>query len=279
MSSSSFSTRHRRRASIVATVIALLATLISASPASASFTGNEPITTIAGNGSDGFSGDNGPATDATLRYPSGVAVDNDGNLYIADTINQRIRRIDAATGTIATIAGTGTAGFSGDNGPATNAELRNPHGVAVDSDDNVYIADTDNDRIRRIDAANGTITTIAGDGNGMYGGDGGPATNASMSSPYDVAVDDGGNVYIADALNSRIRRIDTTGTITTIAGSGSNGMGGGFGGDNGPATDATVFLPQSVAVDDDGNVYIADTFNHRIRRIDAATGIITTIAG
>ena len=229
------------------------------------------ITTIAGTGEFGFSGDGGPAVAAELRRPRGVAVDSAGNVYIADVGNHRIRKVDS-TGTITTIAGTGEFGFSGDGGPAVEAELRSPYGVAVDSAGNVYIVDVGDHRIRKVDAT-GTITTIAGTGYG-FSGDGGPAVAAELRDPYGVAVDSAGNVYIADSSNRRIRKVDATGTITTIAGTGESG----FSGDGGPAVEAELRSPYGVAVDSAGNVYIADSSNWRIRKIDA-TGTITTIAG
>ena len=230
------------------------------------------ITTIAGDGTLGFGGDGGPASAADLRFPSGVALDGAGNIYIADTNNHRIRSVDTS-GTITTIAGDGTRGFGGDGGPASAAQLRFPSGVALDGAGNIYIADTDNHRIRRVDTS-GTITTIAGDGTFGFGGDGGPASAARLNSPDGVAVDGAGNIYIADHGNNRIRRVDTSGTITTVAGDGTSG----FGGDGGPATTAQLNFPRGVALDGAGNVYIADTDNHRIRRVDTS-GTITTIAG
>ena len=228
------------------------------------------ITTIAGTGESGFSGDGGPAIQAALDDPFGVAVDSAGNVYIADTDNVRIRKVDS-TGTITTIAGTGESGFSGDGGPAVEAELRHPRGVAVDSAGNVYIADTDNVRIRKVDST-GTITTIAGTGESGFSGDGGPAIQAALNYPRGVAVDGAGNVYIADIGNHRIRKVDSAGVISTVAGSGS------FVGDGGPATAARLNRPSGVAVDSAGNVYIADSWNVRIRKVDS-TGTITTIAG
>ena len=228
------------------------------------------ITTIAGTGEQGFSGDGGPASQAQLDHPRAVAVDGEGNLYIADRNNNRIRKVDS-TGTITTIAGGG--GFGEDGGPATQVLLNLPYGVAVDGTGNLYIADTNSDRIRKVDST-GTITTIAGTGERGFSGDGGPATQASLNSPFGVAVDGAGNLYIADQYNNRIRRVDSTGTITTIAGTEERG----FGGDGGPATQAPLFLPTGVAVDVEGNLYIADQYNHRIRRVDS-TGTITTIAG
>ncbi len=230
------------------------------------------ITTIAGTGEGGYSGDDGPATAARLDSARGVALDGDGNLYIADTENHRIRKVDAA-GTIVTVAGTGAGGYSGDGGPAIAAQLNGPSGVAPDAAGNLYIADFFNHRIRRIDAA-GTIVTVAGTGAGGYSGDGGPAIAAQLNGPSGVAPDAAGNLYIADIENHRIRRIDAAGTIATVAGAGEYGDGG----DGGPAAAAQLALPEGVAVDSAGNFYIADTRNHRIRRVDAA-GVITTVAG
>ena len=228
------------------------------------------ITTIAGTGEFGFSGDGGPATQAQIVAPLGVAVDGAGNLYIADSDNRRIRKVDSA-GTITTVAGTGEFGFSGDGGPATQAELYRPYGVAVDGAGNLYIADSDNRRIRKVDSA-GTITTVAGTGEFGFSGDGGPATQAQIGYSRGVAVDGAGNLYIADRF--RIRKVDSAGTITTVAGTGE----GGFSGDGGPATQAQISAPYGVAVDGAGNLYIADSDNHRIRKVDSA-GTITTVAG
>ena len=238
------------------------------------FTG--AIRTIAGTGERGYSGDGGPATEARLSSPGGVAVDAASNIYIADNRNNRIRKVDASTGTINTIAGSGERGYGGDGGPATGALLYLPGGVAVDGSGNVYIADVGNRRIRKVDVITGSISTIAGRGQWGYSGDGGPAIEARLASPTDVAVDGTVNVYIADAGNNRIRKIDAaTGTITTIAGKGEEG----YSGDGGPATEARFSYPGDVAVDSAVNVYIADAGNNRIRKIDAATGTITTIAG
>ena len=230
------------------------------------------ITTIAGTGESGFSGDGGPASQAQLSLPRGVAVDGLGNLYIADRSNSRIRKVDL-TGTITTIAGSGAYGFGGDGGPASQAQLSEPYGVAVGGLGNLYIGDRNNQRIRKVDLT-GTITTIAGTGERGFGGDGGPASQAQLSEPEGVAVDEAGNLYIADSFNYRIRKVDATGTITTIAGTGERG----FGGDGGPASQAQLSNPGGVAVDGLGNLYIVDSFNNRIRKVDA-TGTITTIAG
>ena len=240
------------------------------------------ITTRAGMGEGGDSGDGGRATRARLAFPVGVAVDASGNIYIADTYNHRIRKVEAGTGTISTVAGTGLFGFGedvGDGGPASQAMLAHPHDVAVDVAGNLYIADRGGSRIRKVDAATGTISTIAGTGGRFghgYGGDGGPATEAKLRFPIGVAVDGAGNVYIADVLNSRVRKVDaSTGTISTIAGTGRFG----YSGDGGPATEAMLAHPEGVAVDTSGDVYIADTLNFSIRKVDACTGTISTIAG
>ncbi len=234
------------------------------------------ISIIAGTGTQGFSGDNGPATAATLDSPQGLALDSFGNLFLADTHNHRIRRIDATTGTITTIAGIETAGFSGDNGAATTAQLNLPTAVAIDRNNNLYFADTGNHRIRKISTSTNIITTIAGNGTQAFSGDEGPANAAAIDSPTGLALDPTSNLYLADTHNHRIRRIDAaTGIITTIAGTGTPG----YSGDSAAATDASLALPHSLTLDAAGNLYLADTANHRIRRIDASTGIITTIAG
>jgi uncharacterized protein (TIGR03437 family) len=229
---------------------------------------NGVITTVAGSGGPGFSGDNGAATNALLYFPEGVAVDSAGNLYIVDSANQRIRKV--SNGVITTVAGNGTQGLSGDNGPATSAELNLPEGVAVDVTGNLYIADVGNSRIRKI--SNGVITTVAGNGTQGFRGDNGPATSAQLANPVGVAVDSAGSVYIADRNNHRIRKV-SGGVITTVAGNGTQG----FSGDNGPATSAELNYPQGVAVDSAGNVYIADTYNQRVRKVSG--GVITTVAG
>ncbi len=228
------------------------------------------ITTIAGSGVFGLFGDQGPATQAQFASPWGFAVDSSGNIYIADTFNHRIRKI-TSDGTVTSIAGQNSPGFSGDNGPASFAQLNRPTSVAVDSAGNVYIADTSNHRMRKIDAR-GTITTVAGTGANGFAGDNGPASSAQLNLPESVAVDAGGNILVADTGNHRIRRISASGMITTIAGSDPGA------GDNGPAARALLFQPSGVAFDTSGNLYIADSSNNRIRRV-AIDGNITTVAG
>jgi uncharacterized protein YjdB len=266
--------------------IMFLAWMIPVTPAMAVPIGGI-ITTIAGNGTAGYTGDNGAAKSAELNYPAGMAVDASGNIYIADHSNSCIRKVDTG-GTITTVAGTGTPGYSGDGDLAISAELQYPTGVAVDTNGNVYIADYNN-RIREVAVATGTqygidmtagdIYTIAGsgatgNGAGGYWGDGGPATSAGLNSPRGVAVDAVGNIYIGDVSNKRVRMVDTSGTITTVAGNGQYG----YSGDKGPALNAELTVPWGVAVDTSGNLYIADEYNNRIRKVDTF-GTITTVAG
>jgi sugar lactone lactonase YvrE len=235
------------------------------------------ITKVAGTWWRGYNGDNIPAVTAMLNYTFGVHVDASRNVYIADTYNHRIRKVDATTGIITTVAGTGSKGSSGDGGPAISARLRYPYGVYVDASGNIFIADTLNYRIRKVDATTGIITTVAGDGAAKFSGDGGPATSASIRKSYDVAVDSAGNIFIADSHNHAIRKVDAaTGIITTVAGKGAQA---GSSGDDGPATSANLNQPYGVFVDAEKNIYIADSKNDRIRKVDATTGIITTVAG
>jgi sugar lactone lactonase YvrE len=231
------------------------------------------ITTVAGR-ADGFNGDGGPATSASLSSPGGIAVDEAGNLFIADTGNSRVRRVDAATGIITTVAGNGKFSFGGDGGRATSASLNSPEDVAVDAAGNLFIVDTFNSRIRRVDT-NGNITTVAGNGRSGPLGDGGPAINASLILPDGIVVDRMGNLFVVDTENNRVRRVNTDGTIMTVAGNGSVG----FGGDGGRAVNASLNFPEGIAIDGMGNLFIVDTENSRVRRIDAATGIIATVAG
>jgi hypothetical protein len=226
------------------------------------------ISTVAGNGVIGFSGDGGPATAAKLNGASGVAVDSAGNLYIADGGNNRIRRV-STSGVITTIAGTGVMGFSGDRGPAILAQLNGVRGLTFDSSGTLFFID--NNRIRKI--ANGTISTIAGNGGFGSSGDGGPATSAPLGNPYDVAADIFGNIYIAE-LDNRVRKVSPSGIISTLAGDGTSSSSG----DGGRATSAQVNWPKGVAVDATGNIYIAETGSNRVRKV-TAEGIISTVAG
>jgi trimeric autotransporter adhesin len=234
------------------------------------------ITTVAGDGSIGYKGDGGLATSAGLNYPSGVAVDASGNIYIADSYNHRIRMVTKSTGIITTVAGDGQYGYNGDGGLATSAVMNHPFDIAFDASGNIYIADYLNSRIRMVTKSTGIITTVAGDGTDGYTGDGGLATSAGLNYPFDVAVDASGNIYIADYFNSRIRMVSkSTGIITTVAGDGQYG----YTGDGGLATSAVINRPSGVVVDASGNIYIADRYNHRIRMVTKSTGIITTVAG
>jgi len=289
--------------------------------ASSAFAQTRTITTVAGNGTAGYSGDGGPATAAMLNAPGEVAVDSAGNLYIADRDNHRVRKVDASNGAITTVAGNGIAGWFFEGGPATNSSLDHPSGVdidgagnlyiadlldtgnsriqkvtadgiithielpvvlvgavaiALDSGRNLYIAEEIGNRIRKIAVGSNTLTTIAGTGVPGFSGDGGPAIAAQIHAPKHLVVDSAGNIYFADSLNNRIRKVSaTTGVITTVAGSGPAG----FSGDGGVATAAELNNPQGVAIDSAGDVLIADTLNRRIRKVSAATGVITTIAG
>ncbi|MBX3163108.1 MAG: T9SS type A sorting domain-containing protein [Bacteroidetes bacterium] len=238
---------------------------------------NGIITTIAGTGTGGFSGDGGLAISAELNYPSGVCIDATGNIYIADGYNNRIRKIDP-NGIINTIAGSGAIGygngsFSGDGGQATSATFNLPVNMVVDAIGNMFIADAENYRVRKVDI-NGIISTVAGNGTAGYSGDGGQATSASLTYPIDITTDASGNILIADIDSYRVRKVNTIGVITTIAGTGSSN----YSGDGGLATLAEIGEPIDVDVDATGNIYITDVANCCIRKIDA-NGVITTIAG
>ncbi|MEK7766391.1 MAG: hypothetical protein AAB368_09145, partial [bacterium] len=295
--------------------LAVLAGLACARAASAGI-----VSTAAGNGTGAYTGDGGSATAASLFAPFGAATDATGNVYVADASNHAVRRVDADTGLITTVAGGGGPGYSGDAGPATTATLNQPQAVAVDAAGNLFIADTGNNVIRRVDAGTGDITTVAGDGT-AGGGDGSPGTTGQLFSPTSISFDGLGNLFIADAGNALLRKYDTAGdSLTTVAGSPYGvpfsfygiaadpagnvyaadpyacvvwlvDTGGGvnyfagvdfgyfYSGDGGPAAAATMFYPNGVALDNAGNVFIADSANSAIRRVDAGTGIITTVAG
>ncbi len=292
------------------------------------------IAAAAGTGEKGFAGDGGPATKAKLDQPFDVAFDRHGHLYFSDTFNHRIRKVDAKTGVITTVAGSGKKGFAGDGGKATEASLNEPYGVEFDGDDNLYIVDRLNFVVRRVDGKSGVITTVVGTGGKTgYGGDGGPADKAGMKEPNGICLDGKGKLYIADVADHRVRVVDLkTGIITTLVGTGkgtSTGDGGpvkgaavlgpravavgpdgrlyvverngnsvrvidfargtierfagtgarGYSGDGGPAVAATFDGPKEIDVDKDGNVYVVDTENEAIRRIDAKTKVVTTVAG
>jgi len=246
-------------------------------------------TIVAGTGILGYGGDGGQATNATFGKAVSIALDSAANLYIADGANNRIRRVEAATGIITTVAGTGAARDSGDGGPAVNAGVWEPTGIAVDGAGNLYFSSSWS-RVRKVQADSGTIETVAGQTVTSFGGDGGPALEALFWDPVPAAVKSNGDLYLADYENSRIRMVSgKTGIVTTLVGSGGCVMSGppfevmvcqsGFAGDGGPAGSAILNHAEAVAVDSAGNLYIADTINHRIRKVDAATGLIYTIAG
>jgi trimeric autotransporter adhesin len=233
------------------------------------------ITTIAGNGLAGYGGDNGQATLARLLNPRWLCLDTAGNLLIADAGNHRIRKVDLSTGIITTVAGTGTAGFSGEGGQATAAAINGPQGIYVDRDNNLYIADGNNHRIRKVTAATGNIATIAGTGAQGYTGDGGPATAAALTAPGSVQGDTLGNLYFSSNATPVIRKINASGIISTIAGVTVTG----FAGDGGPATAAVFGTAPLVFIDSNHIVLVADPNNHRIRRISPTDGTIQTIIG
>lgn len=234
------------------------------------------ISTIAGNGIIGNTGDGGSALNATLNNPSSLALDAAGNLYFADSGNNTIRRIDAFNGTITTVAGSpGQHGYGGDGGLATSATFSTPNGISFDANGDLYIADTGNHVIRLLAHATGVITTVAGSGHGGFGGDGGPATHALLNNPWSATPSPKGGFYIADQNNHRVRLVDAHGDISTLAGDGSAG----FAGDEGPASAAQLNVPAALLLDVAGNLYIADSGNNRVRRVNARTGIISTMAG
>ena len=230
------------------------------------------IEVVAGNGRAGFTGDGGLAMAARLDMPLGIAVDAAGNLFIVDSGNHAIRKV-TRDGIIQTVAGNRREGFSGDGGPAAAASLSEPIAVAVDGSGNLYIADTGNQRVRRV-SPDGIIQTIAGSGKSGYSGDGGPATAATLNDPSGVAVDASGRLYIADRLNRRVRRISPNGTIETVAGNGSAVLPE----DGVPATAAHLDIPRGLAVDSSGAIFVSDSNAHRVRRV-GLDGVIRTVAG
>jgi sugar lactone lactonase YvrE len=231
------------------------------------------ISTVAGTGTLGYNGDGIPATSAQLNMPEYIAVDKNGNIYISDSYNSRIRKVDTS-GIISTITGTGIVGYSGDNGPATAAQIDHPLGIAIDSSSNIYIADGNN-RIRKINNS-GTITTFAGTGVTNFSGDGHDAASAEFNYALNVAVDDSGNVYIDDfGTNDRIRRVNSSGIISTYVGNGTHG----YSGDGGPATAAEINDVYGMATDKNGNLYFGDFWNYRVRAVVSplATAKVTAI--
>jgi trimeric autotransporter adhesin len=246
------------------------------------------ISLYAGNGGvPGYSGDGGPATSASMSGPVGCALDSVGNLYVAEAGNNVVRKITASTGIITTVAGTGAgagcqqpANFSGDGGLANKATLSCPYGVAVDAAGDIFISDSGNRRIREVNGSTGIITTIAGNGTYGYSGNGGAATSAMIANPEQLALDGSGNLYIAEEGKSVIAKVNlSTGIISTVAGNGTSGQGNPVLGDGGPATQAQLAYPQGVAVDKLGDIFISDSGNQQVRKVTAATGIITTVVG
>ena len=235
------------------------------------------ITTVAGNGKKGFAGDGGKATDASLNEPYGIELDTDGNLFIVDRLNFCVRKVDAKTAFISTVAGTGgKSGFAGDGGLADKAQLVEPNGICLDGKGKLYIADVANHRVRVVDLKAGTLDTLAGNGKGASTGDGGPLKDAQLLGPRAVAVGPDGKLYIVERNGHCVRRVDLAkGLIERFAGTGKKG----YTGDGGKALDATFDGPKELDIDKDGNVFVVDTENEAIRRIDAKTGLVTTVAG
>ncbi len=290
------------------------------------------IDTVCGTGRPDNNGDAGRALEINVGDPFGVEIGPDGSLYVTEVRNHRVRRLDLRTGQLTTVAGCGRKGYSGDGGPATEAELNEPYEVRFDGDGNMFFVEMQNHLIRRVDAKTGIISTVAGTGEQGYGGDGGPAIEARFHRPHSIALDGRGGLYVADIGNHRIRRIDLdTGIVATVAGNGKKqlprdgqvalghpvvgpralfidkatmwvalreghsvwtldltsgtwrhvaGTGQkGFGGDGGPAKNATFNGPKGIAVGPSGHVYVVDTENQAIRKIDTTTGLISTVAG
>ena len=233
------------------------------------------ITTVAGNGQEGYSGDGGPATQATLNNLYSLHVDTNGDIYIVDRLNAAIRKVEAATGIITTVAGTGVPGYSGDGGPGSRAQLREPNDCFLDGRGGLLIADIHDQRIRRLDLSTGIITTFAGNGEKSRSGDGRPATEASIMGARAVCMDSKGNTYICEREGNGVRKVDANGVMSTFAGTGERG----YTGDGGPALAAAWGAPKAIRCDYQDNVIVVDTENNAVRRIDANTGIVTTIAG
>lgn len=233
------------------------------------------ITTVAGNGSPGYSGDGGPATAAKLKFPEDVAVATNGDVYIADTGNHVIRKVTAATGTITTVAGNGSPGYSGTGLIATASSLKSPRGIQVASNGDLYIGDRSNSRIRKVVAATNLMIDYAGNGTAGYSGDGGPAILAKVNVPQGLHLTSAGDLYIADAGNNVIRKVSAAGIITTIAGTGASG----YTGDGGLATSARLAAPEAVHLAPSGDIYFSDTGNNVMRRVQVGSLNIATMAG
>ncbi|AWM38851.1 Serine/threonine-protein kinase PknD [Gemmata obscuriglobus] len=235
------------------------------------------ITTVAGNGRKGFGGDGGKATEASLNEPYGIELDADGNLYIVDRLNFCVRKVDGKTAVISTVAGTGgKVGYGGDGGPANKALLVEPNGLCLDGKGGLYIADVAGHRVRAVDLATGTISTLLGNGKGVTAGDGGPIKDATLNGPRAVAVGPNGRLYVVERNGHCVRVIDLAkGRIERFAGTGKKG----YTGDGTKALDATFDGPKEIDIDKDGNVFVVDTENEVIRKIDAKSGVVTTIAG
>jgi len=233
------------------------------------------ITTVAGTGAVGYSGDGGPATRATLNQPYSLQIDSNGDIYIVDRLNAVIRKVEAATGIITTVAGTGVPGAGGDGGPGTRAQLREPNDCFLDGRGGLLIADIQDQRIRRLELRTGIITTFAGTGDKARAGDGGPAAAASIFGARAVCMDKQGNTYICEREGNGIRKVDARGIMSTYAGTGARG----YSGERSLALTTTWGAPKAIRCDHHGNLLVVDTENHAIRRIDAATGVVTTIAG
>ena len=234
------------------------------------------ITLVAGTGEGGYSGDGGPALDAVINQPYGLAVDVNGDMYFSQRFNPAVRKIDGRTGIISTVAGTGEFGYGGDGGPGNEAMLREPNDLYLDGQGGLLIADIQDQRIRRVDLATGIITTFAGTGEKSRAGDGRPAAEASLMGPRAVCMDSLGNIYIAEREGNGVRKISTDGILSTIAGADSVF---GYTGDGGPALTATWGAPKAMRCDLNDDVIVVDTENCAVRRIDSRTGIVTTIAG
>lgn len=234
------------------------------------------VTTVAGCGRAGYTGDEGPATEATMNEPYALQVDRNGDLYIVDRLNAVVRRVDAGTGVISTVAGTGEKAYGGDGGPGTRAQMREPNDCFLDGKGGLLIADIQDQRVRRLDLRSGAISTFAGTGEKARTGDGGPASEAGINGARAICGDGQGNIYICEREGNAVRKVDGAGTITTVAGGSGEA---GYSGDGGPAMRATFNGPKAIRCDHAGNIFVVDTENHAVRRIDSASGVITTVAG